>query len=133
MKKFNDLEQAYKKSQEDKKAKIRLEPNRFKRFWKWVWFLLSFPFIWIWVNIRDWRTAIIFIIVFLIVSSEVWLMYLLYFITGNAWFLGIGSACWIFWLGPGTPFLPLCIGITIGIKAFFNKIKERRHEKQSQK
>lgn len=131
---MNKLEQEYKESQDKKKALIRQEPNKFKRFWKWVWFLLSFPFIWIWVNIRDWKTAIIFIIVVVVVSIEVWLPYLLGVITWGSdfskWCFGIGSACWIFWIGPGTPFIPLCIGITIGIKALFNKIKGKRTHKE---
>ena len=76
-----------------------------------------------WVNIRDWRTAIIFVATVIVVSSEVWVMYLLYLITGNEWYLGIGSACWLFWLGPGTPFMVICIGITMGIKALINKIR----------
>lgn len=41
----------------------------------------------------------------------------------------IGSACWLFWLGPGTPFMVICIGLTIAIKGLFNKIKEKRAKK----
>ena len=138
MKKFKDLEDKFKKDQLVWKTSIRLEPNKFKRFWKWVWYLIAFPFVWIWVNIRDWRTALIFIIVFLVVSSEVWVPYLLGFIFyANEPFrismLSVASACWLFWLGPGTPFLPLCIGITIGIKGLFNKIKEKKNDNKIQK
>lgn len=129
MKKVNELEQSYKKSQEEAKTKIKAEPNKWKRFWKWVAFLIVFPFKWIWFNLRDWRTAIIFVIVFLVLSSEVWLFYLLGIISWGSefskWCIGIASACWIFWLGPGTPFLPLCIAITAGIKALFNNAKGR--------
>lgn len=86
-----------------------------------------------WTNLKDWRTAVIFGIVFVVVSSEVWVPYLLAFITWGTTFsktmMGVGSACWIFWLGPGTPFLPLCMGITVGVKALFNKIKERKNGK----
>ena len=38
----------------------------------------------------------------------------------------VGSACWLFWLGPGTPFLVICIALTIGIKGLFNRIKEKK-------
>ena len=123
---FQELEHKYKESQEEWKVKIRREPNKFKRFWKWVWFLLAFPFKWLWYNIRDWRTALIFGITFLVLSSEVWVPYLIGFLTWGSTLsktmFGIASACWIFWLGPGTPFLPLCITITIGVKALFNKL-----------
>lgn len=119
------LQERYEEQQRIRKEKIKQEPNRFKRFWKWVWHLLTFSFIWMFYNIRDWKTAVIFIIVNVVVSIEVWLPYLLAFITRGTDFskvmLSAGSACWLFWLGPGTPFIPLCIGITIAIKNFLNK------------
>lgn len=79
-------------------------------------------------SMRDWRTFLIFAIVCLVISIEVWLPYLLGVITWGTdfskWCFGIGSTLWLWWLLPGTPFLPLCIGITIGVKAIFNKIKK---------
>lgn len=122
--KVKELEKQYEEFSVNRKAKIKEEPNKFKRFWKWVWWLLSTPFVWLWYNIRDWRTLVIFVLTIVVVSCEVWVPYLIWFITGSAWWLGIGSACWLFWLGPGTPFLPLCIGITIGIKALLNRHKK---------
>lgn len=126
MKKFAELEKEYSKKQTLWKTSIRLETNRWKRFWKWIAYYITFPFVWIWINIRDWKTALIFVIVFLAVSSEVWVMYLLYFITKNNWFLAVGSACWLFWLGPGTPFMVIVVSLTIAIKTFFNHVKKNR-------
>ena len=135
MKKFSEVENKFKKDQLVWKTHIRLEQNKFKRFWKWVWFFIAFPWVWIWVNIRDWRTALIFVIVFLLVSSEVWIPYMIGFIAWNneplrLSMFGVGSACWLFWAGPGTPFLVICIGITIAIKGLFNKIKEKKNAKK---
>lgn len=137
MKKFDELEKSYKEGQTLKKTAIRLEVNKFKRFWKWVWFYATYPFLWVWVNIRDIRTFIIFIIVFLVVSIEVWLPYLLGLIFWNnepfrLTMFGVASACWLFWLGPFTPFLPLCIVITIGIKGLFNKHSEKKENKRKE-
>lgn len=128
------LEEQYKKKQLEWKTHIKLESNKFKRFWKWVWYLIAFPFVWLFYNIRDWRTAIVFVIVFLIVSSEVWIPYLIGVIFWaneplRISMFSIGSACWLFWLGPGTPFLVICISLTIAIKGLFNKIKEKRAKK----
>ena len=136
MKKFNEIEDKFKQDQQAWKDRIKAEPNKFKRFWKWVWYLIAFPFVWIWVNIRDWRTALIFVIVFLLVSSEVWVPYLIGAIFWNneplrISMFSVGSACWLFWLGPGTPFLVICIGITIGVKGIFNKIKEHRNKNKT--
>lgn len=135
MKKFSEIENKFKQDQLVWKTHIRLESNKFKRFWKWVWFFIAFPWKWIWVNIRDWRTAIIFAIVFLVVSSEVWIPYTIGFIGWNneplrISMFSVGSACWLFWAGPGTPFLVICIGLTIAIKSLFNKIKDKKNAKK---
>ena len=92
-----------------------------KKFFIKVWAAVKKLF----AQLKDTTNIIIFIIVFLVVSSEVWLMYLLYFITGDAWFLGIGSACWAFWLAPFTPFIPLCFAITFAIRKIYDKFKKK--------
>ena len=131
---FQQLEAKYKEDQKATREKIRQEPSGWKRFWKWVWYLITFPFKWVWLNIRDWRSAIIFLIVMAVVSCEVWIPYLIGFITWGTELskimFGVGSTCWLFWLGPGTPFLIICIGITIGVKELFNKIEEKKYGKR---
>lgn len=61
----------------------------------------------------------------MILSCEIWVPYLLGIITGNNWWYAIGSTCWVFWLGPGTPFTLIAITITITIKKIFIKIKNK--------
>lgn len=127
------IKEKYDAAQAKWKEHIKAEPRKGRRFWKWVWYFIAFPWVWIFYNIRDWRTAIIFIIVCAVVSSEVWVPYLLAFIfwSNEGWRIGLlsfASACWIFWLGPGTPFLVICTSLTIGIKAIFNKVKERKQK-----
>ena len=131
MKHFDKVEEKYKKYQTAWKIHIRLETNKYKRFWKWIWFFVAFPWVWLWVNIRDWRTFLIFAVVFLLVSSEVWFPYLIGLVFWNKEALrismfSVGSSCWLFWAAPGTPFLVICIGITIAIKGLFNKIKSKK-------
>ena len=79
---------------------------------------------WIWQQLKDWKTFVLFLGVCAVISIEVWLPYILGFVTGNKWWFGIGSACWIFWIGPGTPFIPLCIAITLAIKKLFFRKKD---------
>lgn len=77
---------------------------------------------------KDWKTLILYIIVNIVLSCEVWVPYLLGLITGNKWWYGIGSACWLFWLGPGTPFTLISITVTIAIKKLYIKLKNRRNK-----
>ena len=81
--KFKEAEAKYKEDQLIWKTHIRLEQNKFKRFLKWCWFFIAFPWKWLWVNIRDWRTLVIFVITVLVVGSEVWVPLLLGWIFDN--------------------------------------------------
>lgn len=81
-----------------------------------------------WKELKDWKTLVLYIIVNIILSCEVWVPYLLWLITGNSWWAGIGSACWLFWLGPGTPFTLIAMTLTIAIKKLYLKFKRRKHD-----
>ena len=76
---------------------------------------------------------------FLLWSSSVWLWYVLALCSGwttdaAKWFLGIGSAVWIWWASPvGSPFILLVTFTAIGIKAIFNKIKNREKKSHRKK
>jgi hypothetical protein len=83
-------------------------------------------FKWLWKQLKDWRNAVIFAIVAIILSCEVWIPYIIGAITGDAYWFGIGSVCWAFWLAPFTPFLPLCIVITLGIRKITDKLRRRK-------
>lgn len=127
------LEEQYKKKQLVWKTHIRLESNKFKRFWKWVWYLIAFPFVWLFYNVRDWRSAICILISLLLWSSSVWGFYLAALCCGwksteaGAWLFGIGSAVWVWWASPvGSPFILLVTMTGIGFKAIFDKLKGRK-------
>lgn len=71
----------------------------------------------LWNEFGNWKTFTIFIIVWLVMASPTWLGYILFFIFKNRWFLGIASTSLFFWnCVPCTPFIPICIAITLGIK-----------------
>lgn len=76
-------------------------------------------------QLKDWKNWIIFIVVMLVVGSEVWIPGLIGVLTGNAWWYGVAAVCWAFWLAPFTPFLPLCLAITFAVRKIFDKIKKR--------
>ncbi len=80
---------------------------------------------WIWTECRDYRTLIIFIIVWLIVMSPMFVGYILYFITNNKWHLTYANGWILFWAGPLTPAIPLCLTITFSIKKLINKKKRK--------
>lgn len=82
----------------------------------------------IWHECKDKQTVCIFLIVVVVVYAPVWLDYILYWIFRYKTFLVVATACLAFWAGPGTPFFPLCIAITLGIK----KLLRRKEAKQTQ-
>ena len=127
---MSDLERQYNESQKAEKEKIK---NSKHKLWAWVRYIFIFPFKWCYYNLRDWRTFIIFLIVFVVVSCEVWVPYLLGLIIPSirAVMWSVGSACWLFWLGPGTPFMVICISITIFIKSLYNKIKGGKNKNEN--
>lgn len=128
-----------KEKQRQYEIKCQGEKTRIKcqkhHFFKLLWYYIKKPFVWLFDNIKDWRTAVIFGIVFLIVSSEVWVSYLLGFIFMGTPFgttmLSVASLCRAFWLGPFTPFTPLCIIITMITKETFNKLRFKKLNEES--
>ena len=127
---IKDLEKEYAEKQNLWKINIRLTQNKFKRFWKWVLFYIAFPFVWLFYNIRDWRSAVCVGISMVLWSSSVWVFYLCAILCG--WttdvakvLIGIGSAVWAWWLSPlGSPFILLVTFTAIGMKMLFNIIKD---------
>ena len=111
-----------------KLAVIALDRNPARRMLRYLWHLISFPFVWLWREIRDWRTFLVFAIVVLLVGSEVWVPAMLALIgRGTAWgnaMWGVASAGLLFWnVVPGTPFIGICIVLTIGVKGALDKIR----------
>lgn len=94
---------------------------------RWIFRKIKSFVIWTYKQLKDWKNLLIFAVVFVIVSCEVWVPYLIGVITGDAYWYGIGSLCWAFWLAPGTPFITLCILITIAIRKIIDKIFKRRN------
>lgn len=92
---IKEINEKYEASKAAEKARIKAEPNKGKRFWMWVKYWLIFPFKWMWVNLRDWKTLLIFIIWALVLSLPVWLFYILGIVTYgtsfSAWAIGIAT------------------------------------------
>lgn len=128
---IKELQEQYNIKQQAWKEKIKAKPTKWKRFWSWVWFLIAFPFVWLFYNIRDWRSAVCIVISTLLWSASVWIWYALAIFTGwntdtAKWFAGIGTAVWIWWASPvGSPFILLVTFTAIGMKALWNKIRKR--------
>lgn len=63
------------------------------------------------------------LIVVVLMYTPVWGGYLLHLIFGIKWGSVVATAYLAFWAGPFTPYFPLCIAITFGIKKIIEKIK----------
>ena len=78
---------------------------------------------WFKVNITNRRTAITFAVVWVTLATPTWLGYSLGVLLHNPWFIGVATAYTAFWCGPFTPYLPLCLAITLGVLKAFDKIR----------
>lgn len=72
-----------------------------------------------WIQLDNWQTAVLFVVVVVVMYLPVWGGYLLYFLFHFHWALYMATAVMAFWAGPFTPFFPLCIAITLAIKKFW--------------
>lgn len=79
---------------------------------------------WIKEECKDWRTFVIFAIVVAVMYFPTWGGYLLYLIFNWNWCLIVATTSLLFWAGPFTPFFPLCIAITLGIKRLLDLNKK---------
>ena len=83
-------------------------------------------FRWLWGECRDWRTVALLIAVCAVVYAPVWVGYLLHLIFGWHWAGGMATAVLAFWAGPFTPFFPICIGLTLSIKKWWETRKAKK-------
>ncbi len=88
--------------------------ERLKRFFKWIK-----------KECKDYRTFIILLVVVFVVHTPIWGGILLYKIFKLKWGLAMATTVSVFWLGPFTPFFPICIAITFGIKKILEKNRRK--------
>ena len=116
-----------------KGAVIKAMPKGSKRFWARMRLIFVTP----WCLVLRWlrrnpSAIVVFLIVLALVSSSVWGFYIGAAMVGfdsdaGKWMIGIGSAVWAWWLvGPASPFIGICLALTVAIEAIFKKIKSRR-------
>jgi hypothetical protein len=92
--------------------------DKIKRCFRTVWEFFKH-------QLKDRITRWTFIIVYLVLSSPIWVCYILSIVTKNGWFAGIATTYWLFWAGPFTPFIGICLAITTGIRLLIKKIFKR--------
>lgn len=61
--------------------------------------------------------------------TPVWGGYLLHILFKIKWGSVVATTYLAFWAGPFTPYFPLCIAITLGIKRLFEKRKNNNDDK----
>ena len=100
-----------------------------KRFFCWLKNKIVTFIKWIWNECKDPWTLMLLGLVILVVYSPVWVGYILFWIFRWKWALISATAILAFWAGPFSPFFPLCISITLGIKKAFKKLRCKKKAK----
>lgn len=80
----------------------------FVRFWKGIWAIIK--------SMGSWQGILSLFIVWLVLSGVGLLI--IGFIIQNNWLMGIGTAIFVFWLGPFTPLIPLVIGLAMVVQRY---------------
>ncbi len=101
---------------------------KLQKFFRLIWEKCKRFCLFIWEECKDIKTLFLLFAVILVVYTPVWLGYLLFFLFRWDWVLVVATACLAFWAGPFTPFFPLCIAITLGIKKIWKRVKSRNDE-----
>ena len=78
------------------------------------WFISFFK--WLFSQLKDKTTIIIFIILLAVAISPIVLGYIFGFIMNNNYLIGIATAYLLFWMAPGTPVFTVIIILTLGIR-----------------
>jgi hypothetical protein len=109
------------------KVKIKAQKSRLKRLLLWLRYFFILTWKWLFMTLKDWKSWIIFGCVFLTMSSSIWVGYLLYTLFKWKWALAMATGSLFFWnVIPCTPFIAICIFLTIGVKAIIEKIPHRK-------
>lgn len=74
-------------------------------------------------ELGDIHNLTIFGIVVLVMSIPIWLLYLLGILLECTPLIAVGTVYWAFWLGPMTPFFPLCVAIALGLRKIIDKYR----------
>ncbi len=89
---------------------------------------------WLWKECRDWKTLVLLLIVCLVLSSPVWVCYILGFLFDWTWAIVVATAVWAFWWLPGMPFFALAVTITLGIRKISEAYREGKlHRRESKR
>ena len=83
---------------------------------------------WIKEECKDYKTFLIFICVMIFVHIPIWGGIICYKLFKWKWCLAMATTMSLFWMGPFTPFFPLCIAITLAIKKIISKDKIIKRE-----
>ena len=88
-------------------------------------------FRWVWKECKDWHTIAILGFVSMVLSTPIWLCYLLGFIFDWSWAFWVATGVWGFWMLPGAPFFAVAVSITLGIRRLFEKKSKKQDNEGS--
>jgi len=132
---YKELDKELTEFKNKRKAEIRekYKGHKVKLFFRLLWFNLIYIWRWLWVQCRDWRFFVTFLIVCGVVGCTVWIPPIIALFMqdeeATAWLLGISTGSLFFWnCVPGTPYIAICCAITTGVRELFNKWKKHKEE-----
>ncbi len=77
-------------------------------------------------ELGDIHNLLIFGIVVLVMTIPIWLLYLLGILLECTPLIAVGTVYWAFWMGPMTPFFPLCVAIALGLRKALDRYRAKK-------
>ncbi len=81
--------------------------------------------LWLKTEFANKETFALFLVVLAVMYSPVWGGYLLYALFHWKWCFVMATGYLVFWAGPFTPFFPVCVAVTLGVRRLIVRLMKR--------
>lgn len=130
---FRELKESYNTRYKEKINLINQHQNKMYRFFKKLWLVIIFSWIWLFKEFGNLKTIIVFLIIACVMSATVWIPLIIAFVFGfqsnvGVYCMSLTIGSLIFWNLPGTPFIIICLTITLILNRTILKNIGKKHK-----
>ena len=80
---------------------------------------------WVWKECCNWQTILLYGAVCAVIGAPVWVLAIIGLIFHWTWALWLAGLGFAFWMLPGTPFMMICLTVTLVIKRWGKRVLKK--------